>query len=135
MTAPTAEDQLAIERLVASYCDGVIRRDTDTWAATWAVEGASWDLPGRSMEGKDAIVAFWVEAMKRFDFVMQTAPVTLVEMVDDDHAAGRSYVQEHFRVNGEVGKLYACYHDRYVRTPDGWRFQERRLEIIDRGTA
>jgi hypothetical protein len=52
-----------------------------------------------------------------------------------DTATGRWYVQEHFRVNGEVGKLYAVYHDEYVRQNDGWRFSKRSLDIIDRGTA
>ena len=34
------------------------------------------------------------------------------------------------RADGGSQSNYALYHDRYVRTPEGWRFAERRYEFV-----
>jgi len=50
--------------------------------------------------------------------------------LDGDAASGRAYIQEIIRLrdgNSEVN--YAICHDRYQRTPDGWKFTERVYEI------
>lgn len=47
-----------------------------------------------------------------------------------DTASGRAYISEfgHLR-DGSSHLNYAVYHDRYRRTPDGWKFTERVYEI------
>jgi ketosteroid isomerase-like protein len=134
MAAPDPADRLAIDRLIAQYCEGVLRKDTALWGSVWT-EDARWDLSGgRVMEGRDTIVSTWEQAMARFAMVMQTAPTGLVDIDEGgDTATGRWFVTEHFRLaDGTAGGLWACYHDRYVRTVDGWRISERVLEVLDR---
>jgi hypothetical protein len=134
VAAPDPADRLAIDRLIAVYCEGVLRKDPELWGSVWS-EDARWDLSGgRVMTGRDAIVSYWVKAMANFAFVMQTAPTGVVDLDDGgDTASGRWFVTEHFRrADGSAGGLWACYHDRYVRTADGWRISERVLEVLDR---
>lgn len=61
-------------------------------------------------------------------FVQTTHPGTI--QLDGDTAAGRAYISELVRVRDGRSELnYAVYHDRYQRTPDGWRFTERVYEV------
>jgi hypothetical protein len=47
-----------------------------------------------------------------------------------DTAAGRAYIVEFGRFRDGSSHLnYSLYHDRYQRTPDGWKFTERVFEI------
>jgi hypothetical protein len=47
-----------------------------------------------------------------------------------DTAVGRAYIAEFGRFHDGRSHLnYAIYHDRYQRTPDGWRFTERVYEV------
>jgi SnoaL-like domain len=47
-----------------------------------------------------------------------------------DTASGRAYISELVRMSDGSSQLnYAVYHDRYQRTPDGWKFAERVFEI------
>lgn len=131
---PTPATDTALRRLVATYCDAIQRRDAEAWGSTWA-DDAVWELPGSVHEGRDAIVAAWQTSMAGFNRVVQVAPQMLVEV--DERAGtgtGRVTVQERLHLaDGTVVSMTATYHDRYVRTPGGWRFAERRLEILDAG--
>jgi hypothetical protein len=50
--------------------------------------------------------------------------------LDGDTASGRAYIQELIGFRDGSSELnYAIYHDRYQRTPDGWKFAERVYEI------
>lgn len=124
------QDHFELSRLVEAYCDGVINKDEATWSATWADDG-EWQMRGDPIIGKEAIVAYWLEAMTRFEWVVQTAPHSVFDVADGaDAGTGRVLAQETFkRADGVMGGLIAIYHDRYVRTGDGWRFAARKLEI------
>lgn len=129
----------AIEDLIHTYADAVVRRDVDQWASTWA-EDAKWELGrGRAMEGREAIVAFWNKAMDGFNAVVQNV---VNGTCDLDHDAGtgtgRWYIIEHWHrmpgaaaeganVAGDRGMLLAYYDDNYVRTDAGWLFASREL--------
>ncbi len=128
------DDELAIRRLVDTYVDGVNRRDGATWGATWA-EDATWGLAGRELTGREAIVAFWSAAMARYTELVQLAPNGVVMPGEhEDSATGRWYILEQGRLtDGTEMSMAAVYHDRYVRTPDGWRFARRELELLRRG--
>ncbi len=125
-------DHFELARLVEAYCDGVIRRDVDTWSGTWADE-SRWQMRGDPIVGKEAIVAYWLQAMDGFEWVVQTAPFSRFEVEPgSDRGTGRVVAQERFkRADGALGSLLAIYHDDYVRTADGWRFASRTLEIRD----
>ena len=61
-------------------------------------------------------------------FVQTTHPGNI--QLEGDTAAGRAYISELVRFRDGRSQLnYAVYHDRYQRTPDGWKFGERVYEI------
>ena len=118
-----------IAELVHLYADAVVHNDGDQWGATWAPD-AHWDLgKDRRMEGRDAIVAFWHQAMGSFNAVIQTVLNGTYQL--DDSAGtgtGRWYIQEAFqRANGESGMLLAHYDDEYVLVDGQWLFASRDL--------
>jgi hypothetical protein len=54
----------------------------------------------------------------------------LPRLLDGDTASGRAYLQELARFRDGRSELnYAVYHDRYQRTPGGWKFTERVYEV------
>ena len=121
----------AIRELVHRSADAVCRRDAEGWGATWSSDGI-WDLGGGAVEGRDAVVAAWVEAMRSFDAVVQTVLNGFATFSGDggtgDRGTGRWYLQEHLQyAGGEPGMLLAAYDDEYARDADGWRFRTRRL--------
>ena len=117
----------SIAGLVHRYADAVVRRDQNQWASTWA-ETAKWHLgPGRSVEGRKAIVELWAQAMGGFAAVVQMVNNGEVH-VEGDTATGRWYINEHFcRSNGVVGILLAYYDDTYVKVDGHWFFASRAL--------
>ena len=61
-------------------------------------------------------------------FVQTTHPGTI--QLDGDTASGRAYMCELIRLRDGSSQLnYAIYHDRYQRTPDGWKCTERVYEV------
>jgi hypothetical protein len=59
----------------------------------------------------------------------------LLQVIDDDHAEGTVYLTL-YRHDGEEGRrvsplegpvLVGEYRDHFVRTEEGWRFEERRI--------
>jgi SnoaL-like domain len=61
-------------------------------------------------------------------FVQTTHPGTI--QLEGDTASGRAYISELVRFRGSRSELnYAIHHDRYQRTPDGWKFTERVYEV------
>lgn len=120
-----------IADLVHRYADAVVHHDDDQWGATWAPD-ARWDLGGgRVMEGREAIVAFWRQAMGGFEAVIQTVFNGTYEL---DEAAGtgvgRWYIQEAFRKpGGDSGILMAHYDDHYQLVEGDWLFASRDLVV------
>ena len=79
--------------------------------------------------GREAMRAS-IERMRGvWEFFVQTAHPGAIQL-DGDIAAGRTYVEEFGRFrDGNSHRNYAVYHDRYQRTPDGWKFAERVYEV------
>ena len=125
VSTPTAHD--SIRALIHRYADAVVRRDQDQWGSCWAAD-AKWHLgPGRSVDGREAIVGLWVKAMSGFAAVVQMVNNSEIH-VTGDTATGRCYIHEHFcRANGVVGILLAYYDDTYVKVDGEWRFASREL--------
>ncbi len=130
------EDRLAIRELVATYGDAVTRNDPAEWGSLWA-ENASWsmpDFPGwELMEGRETIVATWIEAMKNYPFQcnIQT-PGSLA--VTGDRATGRTYTSE--LVTDATGATYRVtgrYDDEYVKSQGRWLFKRRDFKVLHQG--
>jgi hypothetical protein len=124
-----------ISDLVHRYCDAVVRKDRDQWAATWAPD-AHWDLGrGRVMNGRDAIVDYWVGAVDAFDSVVQLAHNGQA-VIDGERGSGRWYISEHMqRRDGTKGLLLAYYDDAYALVDGHWLFDSRSITILYRGPA
>ena len=127
-----ADDFIAVATLVHRYADAVVHRDASQWGACWA-DDARWDLgPGRSVEGRVAIVEMWRAAMSAYVSVVQTVQNGTASQVHGaaDHASGRWYISERFaRHDGTRGMLLAHYDDSYVRRDGRWLFASRALQI------
>jgi SnoaL-like domain len=81
------------------------------------------------IDGRDQIRAGVERLRGLWAFFVQTAHPGTIQL-DGDTAAGRAYVSEFGRFRDGGSTLnYSVYHDRYRRTPDGWRFAERTYEV------
>jgi hypothetical protein len=64
-----------------------------------------------------------------WDYFLQTTHPGTIELAGDI-AVGRAYVTEFGRFRDGSSQLhFSVYHDRYQRTPDGWKFTERVYQI------
>jgi hypothetical protein len=126
------EDELEIRSLVDRYCDAVNRRATADWRATWQPD-ASWELFGRPMEGLDVLTKTFEGAIAMLRFVVQTAANGVIAL-DGDRATGRWMMSE-WSESEPLGRLLLMfiYHDEYTRSPAGWRFQSRRMQLVYQG--
>jgi hypothetical protein len=73
-----------------------------------------------------------IERLKEelWEYLLQ-APHPGTLQIDGDTASGRAYVLTFGRMrDGKSHLNYSVYHDRYQRTPDGWKFTERVDEVL-----
>ena len=123
-------DRVEIEALRGEFTDAVMMRDYDRVASLFAHDGAL-RMPYINVQltGREQIRAWGDQAQSLWDYFVQTTHPGTIQL-DGDTASGRAYIQELIRLRDGHSELhYAIYHDRYQRTPDGWKFTERRYEI------
>ena len=123
-------DRVEIEALRGEYTDAVMMRDYDRVALLFTPDGAL-RIPYAHIElvGQEEIRAWGEQVPAVVDYLVQTTHPGMIRL-DGDTASGRAYLQELIRLRDGSSHLnYAIYHDRYQRTPDGWRFTERVYEI------
>lgn len=123
-------DRIEIEALRAEITDAVMMRDFERVAALFTPDGAMrWPHIGREFLGREAILAGITWGQGLWEFFVQTVHPGFLRL-DGDTATGRTYIHEFGRLkDGSSHQNYALYHDRYQRTPDGWRFGERVYEV------
>lgn len=124
-----AADRLELTALAMDYIDAVNVGDRRRWARCWAPD-ARWTIRDETIVGADAIVERWTSAMARFDRVVQRFGGIAID--DVDPAADSVVARVHFFEGLWVGddppvENHFTYHDRCLRTADGWRYDERRL--------
>jgi len=126
------EDCVAIQQLINRYSVSSSRGDVDDIVSTYADNGV-WKIPSMetAFEGhaaiRDGLTAF---TSQQEYLVQQNAPGVIA--VDGDSATATSTVCERGKVSGSEDAFEALgfYVDKIVRTPDGWRFQERSFELV-----
>jgi ketosteroid isomerase-like protein len=123
-------DRVEIDALRAEFTDAVMMRDYDRVGRLFTPDGTL-RMPNIPVEltGLDEIRAFGerVPAIVSY-FIQNTHPGPI--QLDGDTASGRAYMFELIGLRDGQSELnYAIYHDRYQRTPDGWRFTDRRYEV------
>jgi ketosteroid isomerase-like protein len=123
-------DRVEIEALRAEYADAVMMRDYDRLASLFAEDGAL-RMPNIpvELEGREQIRAWGRRAPGFWRYFIQTSHPGVI-VLEGDTATGRAYIQELLELNDHSGhQNFAVYHDRYVRTGDGWKFSERVYEV------
>ena len=124
-------DRLAIQELIATYNDAVMRMDAEAWGSTWAEDGV-WSLPGMGdgIAGREAIVSTWKMAMSQFEFVGFFASPGPVQ-IDGDTARGTLYQQE-LLVQKEGGErqVIGRYSDEFAKVDGKWFFKRRVYEVL-----
>ncbi|WP_033212288.1 nuclear transport factor 2 family protein [Kitasatospora phosalacinea] len=123
-------DRVEIQALQAEFTDAAMMRDRARLAALFTPDGVL-RMPDVPVEltGPEQIRVGGEKLQEQWEFFVQnTHPGTV--RIDGDTATGRAHVHEVVRLRDDrQGINYAIYHDRYRRTPDGWRFTERVYEI------
>jgi ketosteroid isomerase-like protein len=130
------EDRFAIHELVISYGDAVTRRDADDWISNWA-DDAVWKLPAvpgmERVEGKEAILKAWLEAMPGWPKQVNIQTAASIE-VDGDTAHGHSYTRElNTDASGKIERWTNRYDDEWVKIDGRWLFKSRSLEVLHIG--
>ena len=123
-------DRVEIEALRGDFSDAVMMNDHDRLASLFTPDGAV-RIPLGSIEavGREEIRALGERRQAFADYFVQTTHPGTIQL-DGDTATGRAYLSEliHAR-DGSSHLNYFVYHDRYQRTPDGWKFTERVAEF------
>lgn len=123
-------DRVEIEALRGEFTDAVMMRDYDRVALLFTHDGAL-RMPYINVQlaGREEIRAWGHRAQGLWDYFVQTTHPGTIQL-SGGTASGRAYIQELIRLRDGHSELnYAIYHDRYQRTPDGWKFTERLYEI------
>lgn len=135
------EDRILIRELLDTYAHGVMTRDAELWAGTWA-EDAFWALPEfpdlGGYTGKPAIVAAWAESMKRYGLGGGSRPMIYVAhpgeiRVEGNRATAISYTSEIFEdpASGKTLRLRGRYADELARIDGQWHFTRREYTTMD----
>lgn len=124
-------DRDAIRDLVVRYYDAVWRDDVDAIVGLFAEHGsisvANGPLAGQSVCGHEQLAAFYKAGIEK----MSPRPFGhnhLVELADEIHARGRSYVE--LRNSKDYTWISAViYNDEYIKVGGGWKFLKRHAEM------
>jgi len=123
-------DRVEIEALRGEFSDAAMMHDYDRFASLFTSDAVVRmpDVPVE-LNSREEIRAGIERMQGAWEFFVQTTHPGAIQ-VDGDTASGRAYIQELGRLReGRSVVNYAIYHDRYRRTPDGWKFTERVYEI------
>jgi ketosteroid isomerase-like protein len=123
-------DRVDIEALRGEFTDAAMTRDRARLASLFTPDGAL-RMPNIPAElvGWEEIRDGGERLQSQWDFFVQTTHPGTIQL-DGDTATGRAYICELIRLRDGSSHLnYAIYHDRYRRTPHGWKFTERVYEI------
>lgn len=120
------DDIEAIKQLTARYNRAFDLKDVEGYLATWTEDGFfERSNAGRSFQGTEELR----ELISTFDVRGRHVTSDFIIEVDGDTAHQACYltyldVADNFSV-----AMFGDYSDDLVRTPEGWRFRSRRLEV------
>ena len=125
---PDFADWLAIANLKAAYCRLLDTKDWEGWGQLFTedfhldVSGSGGDV----IRGRDAVVA---SVRGSIDTARTAHQVHFPEIAIDGDTATAVWPMQDRVVWSEDRALtgWGHYHERYVRTPQGWRIAEQRL--------
>ncbi|UYM04248.1 nuclear transport factor 2 family protein [Solicola gregarius] len=123
-------DRAEIQALQAEFTDAAMMHDVDRLMSLYTTD-AVYRIPEVDIElvGWEAIRSGNEQLAENWEFFVQNTHPGSIQ-VDGDTATGRALVFELGRQrDGRSVVNHALFHDRYRRTPDGWRFSERVYEV------
>lgn len=123
-------DRVQIEALRGEFTDAGMMHDYDRLASLFTQDGAV-RIPHIAAEivSSEEIRTAAERLQGLWDYFVQTTHPGVIQL-DGDTAVGRAYVAELGRMRDGTSRVnYGVYHDRYQRTPDGWKFTERVYEV------
>ena len=137
------EDRILIRELMDTYSHGVMTRDADLWASTWA-DDAFWALPEfpdlGGFTGKAAIVAGWVASMQVYGLDGAARPMVYVTTpghiaVEGLRAEAIAYTSEIFEdpASGQLLRVRGRYDDVLEKHAGQWRFVRRTYRTLHIG--
>jgi ketosteroid isomerase-like protein len=123
-------DRVEIAALQAEFTDAGMVADYDRLVSLFTPDGVMrWPHVPIEFHGRANLRASIEKMRSNWEFFVQHAHPGAIQL-DGDTATGRTYIEEFGRFhNGESHLNYSLYHDRYQRTPDGWKFAERVYEV------
>ncbi|MEJ5976317.1 nuclear transport factor 2 family protein [Novosphingobium sp. PS1R-30] len=126
--APDFADWLAITELKARYCRLLDTKDWEGWGQLFT-EDFHQDVTGSGggvFDGRDAAVAATRASIGTAKTAHQVHSPEI--SIDGDAATAIWALQDRVIWDGDRALTgYGHYHERYVRTADGWRIAEQRL--------
>lgn len=131
-----ASIHLAAVRLQHAYADVATRQAWSELAALTTPEAKfSFDLrsgPPVEMVGPEAVGAFGARAVAGFSHYQYIPLNTVVEPAEEGRARGRAYALELAEIRDSVDwlEVYGFYHDEYALVDGGWRFSQRRFQML-----
>ena len=126
----TVVDRCEIEALRGEFADAIMMREYDRFASLFAEDGV-WRIPYINVElvSRQEIRGAIERMQGLWDYFIQTTHPGMIEL-SGDTARGRAYILEFGRMrNGNSELNYSLYHDRYLRTPNGWKFAKRVYDV------
>ena len=124
-------DERAIEDVCVRYATAIDDRDWERLRSCFLPEAVGIYHADRVLTGYPAIehaLRTAVTPLSRTQHLVTNVTVVL----DGDEATSRCYLHaQHVRAGlpgGETFVIAGRYRDRFVRTDDGWRIRERRLD-------
>ena len=138
-------DERACERLVIDYTHFVDFGEAARIADLFTDDGV-WEADGVRMDGRDAIRAgFGARQGVTRRTSRHVCTNLAVTLTGPDEATGLSYLVN-YRHDSKTGtaelpapvghpKFVGEYHDRFVRTPDGWRIRRRSTTFMRKSGA
>lgn len=124
-------DRFEIEALHGEFSDAAMMRDYDHVASLFTPDGVL-RFPDTKVEiiGREEIRAGAERFQSLWEYFVQMTHPGAIRVHEDDTATGRAYMTEFGRMrDGSSHQNHGIYHDRYQRTPEGWKFTERTYEV------
>ena len=121
----TADDYIEIQQLYATYARALDLGDADAWADTFTRDGTF-----STATGRDALVAYATGSYGRSGGTRRHWNSQLIITPTPEGANGSVYL---LLVNTGVRPLdivlAGIYQDTLVKTPAGWRFKQRSVDV------
>ena len=118
------DDRQQLAELLSRYGMAVDDRDFDAIGRQFAPDGEF-----HGVKGREQIVDFYRARTSTFSTSAHYALTWHFDFTDDDHASGVVNAHAELCIGGKTVRLALRYLDRYVRSPQGWLFQQRVLKF------